>query len=276
MQSNSGRHAARTMTSGPERPMISVVIPTLNEASCLGACLRSIRDELPGAEVLVVDGGSVDGTAAIAAASGVRVLYAPHGRGIQCNVGGSHAAGAIVMFLHADTTLPVGAESLIIERFRRPGVDVATFRLSFDDEHPLLRFSAFFTRFDSRWSKFGDQVIMMRKEVFLRAGGFRAWPFLEDVEILRRLRAETRIHVLSAAVRTSARRFQADGYYRRQLRSAWILIRFFLGVSPHVLAREYPSSSPRVRCACTGASPGPDQPGVILTHSFSSHGNQRS
>jgi rSAM/selenodomain-associated transferase 2 len=264
------------MTPGPAKPAISVVIPTLNEGPFIGACLRSIDKELPDAEVLVVDGGSTDETIGVASAHGARVLRAPRGRGGQCNAGGLHATGEIILFLHADTTLPAHAEELIAESFRRPEVDVAMFRLSFDDDHPLLRFSAYFTRFDSRWSKFGDQAIMLRREVFMTSGGFREWPFLEDVEILQRLRTVTKIHILPAAVSTSARRFRADGYSRRQIRSGWILVRFFLGVSPHVLACEYAPRGIPDRRVSTGGTVCTNEPGVVHLLSHPLRREQRS
>jgi rSAM/selenodomain-associated transferase 2 len=262
------------MTPGPAKPTISVVIPTLNEASLIGACLRSVRERLPDAEVLVVDGGSNDGTIEIALAHDVRVLRAPRGRGRQCNEGGYRATGTILMFLHADTTLPADAEGLINERFGRPGTQVAMFRLSFDDVHPLLRFSAFFTRFNSGWSGFGDQGIILRREVFWKTGGFRDWPFLEDVDLLQRLRMNMKIHILPAAVTTSARRFRADGYYRRQIRNGWILLRFFMGASPYELAREYVREGSPVRRLGSAESVRKNEPGVgtILSHPF--HGKQ--
>jgi rSAM/selenodomain-associated transferase 2 len=231
------------MTSVPVRPKISVVIPTLNEASHIGNCLRSVREVLPEAEILVVDGGSTDETADIASGRGVLVLSAPRGRGTQCNEGGLLATGEIILFLHADTTLPSDAHELITLEFSDPKTRVAMFRLSFDDDHPLLRFYAFFTRFDSEWFKFGDQVIILRREMFWKMGGFRNWPLLEDVELLQRLRMITKIRIFPAAVTTSARRFRAGGFVRRQLRNGWILLRFFLGESPYNLAQEYNGES---------------------------------
>jgi rSAM/selenodomain-associated transferase 2 len=220
-------------------PRISVIIPALDEASHIDNCLRSLSGTLPGAEVLVVDGGSVDDTRTIAARRGATVLSSVCGRGTQCNAGGSAAGGEILLFLHADTTLPSEAGKTLESAFRDPVVKVAMFRLGFDDPHPLLRFYSLFSRIDSEWTKFGDQAIAVRSSFFKEIGGFPKWPLFEDVEFLRKARRRTRLRILEAPICTSARRFRADGVVRRQLIHGWLLLKFKLGASPHRLAREY-------------------------------------
>ncbi len=227
------------MTPTLVRPKISVVIPALNEASHIGICLQSVHQVLPDAEILVVDGGSTDETMDLATLGGALVFSAPRGRGTQCNAGGRRAMGEVILFLHADTTLPSDAHELITAGFDDPDTQIALFRLGFDEDHPLLRFYAFFTRFDSEWFKFGDQAIVLRREVFRAVGGFPDWPLLEDVEILRRVRRYSKIRIFPSAVKTSTRRFRQNGMIRQQWRSGWILLRFKCGASPHRLAREY-------------------------------------
>ncbi len=261
------------MTSTMARPKISVIIPTLNEASHISLCLASVHKVLPEAEILVVDGGSTDETVDIASRSGALVLSAPRGRGTQCNEGGRLATGDIMLFLHADTTLPPDAHELITVGFSDPKTQVAMFRLSFDDDHRLLKFYAFFTRFDSEWFKFGDQAIVLRREVFRAVGGFPDWPLLEDVEILRRVRRCCKIQIFPAAVRTSARRFRKNGMICQQWRSGCILLRFKFGASPRRLAREYGSE-----CTSAGSLDGPEadrmrESAVKSTHPSSKFGN---
>ncbi len=246
------------------KPRISVVIPTWNEAPYIAACIESVVKALPDAEILVVDGGSTDATRDLASQGGALVLMAPRGRGTQCNVGGRSAVGDIILFLHADTALPGDAGERITEGFHDPEMQVAMFRLSFDQEHPLLKFYSFFTRFDSEWYKFGDQAIVLRRDLFWRMGGFPDWPLLEDVEFLRRVRLATRIRIFPSAVITSSRRLRRDGLVRRQIINAWLLIRFKFGTSSHELAREYdgeptPAKPMRAREADHNKEPALDQ-----------------
>jgi rSAM/selenodomain-associated transferase 2 len=231
------------MLTFSDRPKITVVIPTLNEASHIEQCLASVQTTLPKAEIIVVDGGSSDDTVELASKWGVTVLSARRGRGTQCNIGGQRASGDLIVFLHADTTLPDNASTVITTGFRDGGTRVATFRMKFDDDHILLRIYSFFTRFDSAWFKFGDQAIIIRRELFSEIGGFPDWPLLEDVELLRRLRISTRIRILPASVTTSARRLRKDGLLRRQLRNGMILARFMCGTSPFVISDEYEHNS---------------------------------
>ncbi|MCG8441624.1 MAG: TIGR04283 family arsenosugar biosynthesis glycosyltransferase [Caulobacterales bacterium] len=225
------------------RRRVSILIPTLNEAGRIGPLLRSL-EPLGAGEILVIDAGSADGTADIARARPlVRVLTADRGRGLQLDAGAQAATGDILLFLHADTRLPPRAITAITAALADPSVAGGAFRLRFDARHPLLALFAAATRFDTAFTTFGDQAFFVRREAYAAAGGCPPWPLLEDVELRRRLKRVGRFVKLRACVTTSARRFQADGVLRRQLKNAWILALFALGVSPARLSAMYANGS---------------------------------
>ncbi len=218
---------------------LSVIVPALNEGARLGATLASIRGTLPGAEIIVAPADSSDGTAAVALSGGARLAPSGRGRGRQCQAGALAAGAGLLLFLHADTLLPADAGEVIGRHFARPEVRIATFRLAFDGAGPLLRFYAWWTRWDSVFTRFGDQGIVVRRDFHAELGGFPPWPLFEDVELLRRARRMTRVWSLPASVTTSARRFTRGGGVRQQLRNGWLLAQFLLGASPDRLATRY-------------------------------------
>ncbi len=220
-------------------PPLSVIIPTLNESLRLRATIAGVRAHWPEAEIIIADGGSHDGTAENAVAAGVRLVCSPRGRGQQCRAGVAAASGELLLFLHADTTLPKNAADVIATAFARPAVQIATFRLAFDAPNLFLRACAWLTRIDSVFTRFGDQGIVVRRSFYDELGGFPGWSLFEDVELLRRARRVTRIWSLPAAVTTSARRFHRRGPLRQQLQNGRLLLRFLLGTPPEILAAEY-------------------------------------
>ncbi|GAA3966244.1 TIGR04283 family arsenosugar biosynthesis glycosyltransferase [Hymenobacter antarcticus] len=182
------------MPSAPTAPeLISIIIPTYNEAAGLPALLRHLRQAgaQPRAsfEIIIADGQSTDATAALARQAGVRVLHCPtKGRAAQLNHGARHAAGSILYFLHADTYPPAGFLH-DIRRAVAAGYGCGCYRLAFDMPHWFLRANAWFTRFNVEAVRFGDQSLFVRKDVFERAGGYREdFLIMEDQEITRRLR----------------------------------------------------------------------------------------
>lgn len=220
---------------------IAVVIPALDEAVRIGPLL----DALAGFdEVVVADGGSSDATLAVAAARAwVRVLSAPRGRGPQLNAGARACRADILLFLHADTCLPADATRLIHDALRDPDVAGGAFRAEFDGGGPLMRLAAWCTRFDTGLTTFGDQAFFTRRSAWEAAGGFPDWPFLEDVEMRRRLKRQGRFLKLRASARTSARRFQAEGALRRFALNGWVLLLHRLGARPERLIRFYRSGA---------------------------------
>ncbi len=216
---------------------ISVVIPALNEERHLASCLRSLSPL--GAEVIVADGGSYDRTCAIAREMGARVVPSAAGRGIQLRAGAAAASGSALFFLHADSHLAPEVPAVLAGALADPSFTIGTFRLRLDSAHPLYRLYSWFTRFDSLWTSFGDQGIVLRRSLYDRIGGFPSWPILEDVALLRRARRMERIRSLPAEIITSSRRFQQHGIVRQQLRNASILMRYLLGAHPEDLAALY-------------------------------------
>ena len=210
-------------------PRFSVIIPTLDEAAWVGRAVRHVKGLDATVEVIVADGGSSDATRSEARAAGAEVIVARRGRGSQCRAGAQRASGEILVFVHADTLLPVVAFTLLDKGFVDRDLKIGTFRLRFDRDHWLLRLYAFFTRLDSPLTSFGDQGIAIRRGFYDELGGFPDWQQLEDVHLLRQARRRTRVHSFPAAVITSARRFERDGMIRTQLRNAGLLFGYLLG-----------------------------------------------
>ena len=217
----------------------SVIIPTLNEASRVGDCVRRVHSLAPHPQVIVVDGGSSDATLQKAQEAGAQVVQTGSGRGLQCNTGAQHAAGDILLFLHVDTRLPSHAFDVLEASFSHDKVQIGTFRLRFDWSHPVLRFYSLFSAIDTIFTRFGDQCIVVRKPFFYSLGGFPDWPLFEDVALLQKARRRTRIYSFPATVITSARRYRRFGVMGQQLRNLRYMLAYLSGVSPEVIADRY-------------------------------------
>lgn len=234
---------------------ISVIIPALNEERHLASCLRSVAPL--GAELIVADGGSYDRTCEIARQMGAQVVTSAAGRGAQLRAGAAAASGSVLFFLHADSRLTPQAPAVLASALADPGFTIGTFRLRLDSHHPLYRLYSWFTRFDSLWTSFGDQGIVLRRALYERIGGFPSWPILEDVALLRHARRMGRIRSLPAEIITSSRRFQQHGIVRQQLRNASILVRYLLGARPEDLAALYKANREALPLHATGALQSP-------------------
>ena len=230
---------------------ICVVIPTLNEEERIHACLDHVCTFGFG-EIVVVDGGSTDGTDAIAAAvPGVTLVHSERGRGQQLAAGAASSTGPVLLFLHADTHLPAHADQIIVDTLTGPEAGSQTgggcFRLAFDADHWLLNVSAWLTQFDTQFTTFGDQAFFVRRDLLEAAGGVPQIPLLEDVVLRRRMMRLARFRKADATVLTSARRFKRLGVLRTQIRNAMILTAFAFGVSPTRLAAVYRATGSRDR-----------------------------
>lgn len=219
--------------------LVSIIIPTLNEATTmrdLAASLGRLRGEF---EVIVCDGGSADATVEVARQCGLRVIEAPRGRGPQMNAGAQLAKGETLLFLHADTRLPEDALELVAGALVDEKVCGGNFSLIFGGDsrearlltriYPLLRLGGML---------YGDSAIFARRRVFDRLDGYREYPIFEDCDLYRRMRRLGRFVRLNARATTSSRRFQ--GHFIRTF-ALWSLMQvlYWLGVNPNLLSRLY-------------------------------------
>ncbi len=227
-------------------PRLCVIIPAFNEASMIGRTLERVRGALPLADIIVVDGGSIDGTTAIATEAGAAVIESPRGRGIQCHAGAIRATTEWLLFLHADTLLPLEAENVFHAFAANPTAQIGTFRVRFDDGGKLINALAWAaSRVDSVFTRFGDQGILVRRSFYDTLGGFPPWPLFEDVALFQKARRLSRIHWLPGHVGTSARRFNERGLLRQRLLNAQLMLRYLAGASPFELAARYHARSAR-------------------------------
>ena len=215
---------------------LSVVIPTLDAAATLGACLERLRGA---EEVIVVDGGSRDETWRIAEAAGVRLIAGERGRGAQLGRGAAAARGDWLLFLHADTRLGPGwRDAAETHAQTRPG-DPACFRFQLDDAAWQARWveAGVALRLRALGLPYGDQGLLLSRALYGAVGGYRPLPLMEDVDLVRRL--PQRPVALAAEAVTSAERWRRDGWLRRSGRNLACLALHRLGMSPERVARLY-------------------------------------
>ena len=227
-------------------PGVAVVVPVLDEAARVGACLAGLSRREWIRELLVVDGGSRDGTLEIAArVPGVRVLRAPRGRGPQMNAGAWRSSAPVVLFVHVDVQLPDDAGQWIEQTLRDPSVVAGAFRVRTVADAgrnwlgPLLRIPdrrSRVTRFP-----YGDQAVFVRRTSFEAVGGFPDQPLMEDIELARRLWRIGRIVTVPATVRVSGRRYLERPVWTCVAQNAFPIL-YRLGVSADTLARLYGST----------------------------------
>ncbi|MEO6245967.1 MAG: TIGR04283 family arsenosugar biosynthesis glycosyltransferase, partial [Opitutaceae bacterium] len=225
---------------------VSVIIPTLNEAQQLPGVLAAALSDQPH-EVIVVDGGSADGTPDIARAHGVIMLASAPGRAAQMNFGAAIATGEYLLFLHADTLLPRDYAAQVRQTLELPGVVAGAFRFAIAGEFPGRSFIERATNWRARRRQlpYGDQGLFLRRELFHGIGRFPELPLLEDYVLVRRLRTRGRVMQTAGTATTSGRRWHRLGALRTTLINRIVVLGYHAGVSPARLARWYRGESPR-------------------------------
>lgn len=222
--------------------MIGVVIPALNEAAHLPGLLGDL--ERLGAtmpvDIVVADGGSSDGTVALATKH-ARIVVGPPGRARQLNAGAAAAHGEWLVFLHADSRVPAATRrALLAALVEEPGFEAAVFRFAIDLPRPWKQFIEVGQALRERWYRlpYGDQGLLIRRQLFEALGGYADLPIMEDVDLIRRLkRRGVAIRTLPATLLTSGRRYRAHGVLRTWLGNVLLISLYLLGVPPRRIAR---------------------------------------
>ena len=216
-------------------------MPVLDEAAHIQATLAALAPlRARGAEVIVVDGGSTDATVALAAPLADVLLAAPRGRARQMNAGAARAHGDVLLFLHADTVLPPGADGLV-QRALAAGAGWGRFDVRITGKSRLLRLVAALMNVRSRCTGIatGDQAMFVRRDLLMQVGGFPDQPLMEDIALSRRLRAVGRPACLRARATTSGRRWESRGVWRTVFLMWRLRWRYWRGESADALARAY-------------------------------------
>ena len=222
---------------------LSVIIPALDAAAALGDVIDQLTcgGAAPG-EIIVVDGGSADGTADVARSRGATVISAPRGRGIQMTAGAAAAKGDWLLFLHADSVPGPAWREAVADLVSGPDADrrAGVFRLRLDDPAPWARCVEWGARNRSRLFglPYGDQGLLISVDFYESLGGFRPIAIMEDVDMVRRI-GRRRLVTLDCDARTSAVRYRRAGYGIRVVRNAFCLACYFCGVPPSLIARMY-------------------------------------
>jgi rSAM/selenodomain-associated transferase 2 len=222
----------------------SIIIPTLNEEKCLSRVLKHLSKFNDDIEIIISDGKSIDETIKTAEDNNAKVFCGNRGKGVQLNRGAAGSSGEVLILLHADTFLPDNAISLIKEYMFIEGADAVTFKMKFDSENYLMKIYSWFTKFDSIFTTFGDQVIVIRRSFFDELGGFPELPIFEDVELLRKIRKLKRIKKLPSYVITSARRFEKGGIIKTQILNFLYILQYLGGASPDKIYNKYFNDKP--------------------------------
>ncbi|MBW8467153.1 MAG: TIGR04283 family arsenosugar biosynthesis glycosyltransferase [Thiobacillus sp.] len=221
---------------------VSIIVPMLNEAPGLPGVLAQLTElERQGCEILIVDGGSDDGSVSLAERAGFRVLASQKGRARQMNLGAAQATGDVLLFLHADTLLPEDALTTLRQSMQKTAAVWGRFDVLIDGAHPMLRVIATLMNHRSRWTGIatGDQAIFVTRKAFNAVGGYPDQPLMEDIELSNRLRALARPACIPTPVRTSGRRWESRGVWRTVLLMWRLRWAYWRGTPAEQLAQRY-------------------------------------
>ncbi len=222
-------------------PQVSVIIPVLNESARIACALKELQPlRVAGVELIVVDGGSTDATAADAHGLADQVLLSPCGRARQMNAGAAHASGEILLFLHADTRLPPSALPEILaaihgaRKWGRFDVQIAGRSAWLPVIAKLMNWRSRLTGIAT-----GDQAIFVSRDTFNAVGGYPDMPLMEDIALSDKLRRLSPPICIATPVITSGRRWDTNGSLQTIFLMWRLRLRFFLGADPCLLAKEY-------------------------------------
>ena len=221
---------------------LSIIIPCLNEAEGFTGLLQSLAPlRARGAEIVVADGGSTDGTPDIARAHADQFISAPRGRAIQMNAGAARARGDLLLFLHADCRLPPAADAVIVDGLNRARKTWGRFDVALTGTHPLLRIVGAAMNMRSRVTGIatGDQGLFVTRSLFEAAGCYPEIALMEDIALTKKLRHFGRPLALRHRMTVSGRRWEKHGVLRTILLMWWLRLRYWLGANPDELAKAY-------------------------------------
>ena len=219
-----------------------VIVPVLNEGARVATLLRSLAAaRAQGAQLIVVDGGSTDGTVRVAQPWCDRVIHGERGRGAQLAAGISASQRPFIWLLHADSALPNDAAAAVVATLARGTAIWGRFDIALSGNDARLRVIASLMNLRTRLTGIvtGDHGVFLRRELLLVVGGMPAYPLMEDIELAKRLRRVAWPIALSATITTSSRRWLQQGICRTVLGMWWLRLRYFVGASPADLARKY-------------------------------------
>jgi rSAM/selenodomain-associated transferase 2/rSAM/selenodomain-associated transferase 1 len=223
-------------------PFVSIVVPILNDTGSLARLLPALPAG-PDVEIIVVNGGAPDSrlTTLIDQRHHVSLLSSAAGRGRQMNVGARSGRGRWFLFLHADTTMPSEWLKELQRADSDPSIVAGSFQFQLDSAAWQARVIERAVRWRVRWLDlaYGDQALFVRRDAFHAVGGYREWPLMEDVDLIRRLRRVGRLYHSVLPAVTSARRWERDGWWRRSAQNVLLQALFFAGASPTWLAQRY-------------------------------------
>jgi uncharacterized protein len=221
-------------------PWLSIVIPTLNEAASIGRTLETVLALGSDAQIIVADGQSNDETERIARQYPVTVVSSARGRGLQLKAGAERATGEVLWFLHADSIPPTDSHRRIREALQSPEIIGGNFDLLFDgDSSAARRLTRIYPHLRKLGLCYGDSGIFVRREAYLAAGGFRAYPIFEDLDLIKRIRQQGRFLHLDSQIVTSSRRFEGRSFGLTFAKWTAMQIMYWAGVHPEVLGRWY-------------------------------------
>lgn len=229
---------------------VSIIVPVRNEATVIAPALRRLRRDFPDCELVVVDGGSTDGTPELAYPLAAVIRSEP-GRARQMNTGTAHTTGEVLWFVHADTHVDPAALGQLRAALADAGVVGGGLTIRFDRDTAALRFLAWSSTQRARrlHQVFGDQAMFVRRSVFQALGGFPDLPLMEDLELSRRLHRAGRLVVLPAVCTASTRRFDAHGTVRMIAFMQYLKLLYFAGVDPARIAERYAAGPGPIRRA---------------------------